>query len=305
MFDPTRGTFQFAEGRGAERVWSELTGAGEARVLGRLPGRSIDAAVRVTGGFLFSTPIKARAGGLYRVGPDGAEQYISARAREFRVSPRGDVVYVLLDRSDRGVVLLKRRDAPVVPLSEPEMFGEPNISADGRVVVFDHLLTGEIFACDLSSGDDRSRCQLVWADRGLFPGPGLAVSPTGDTLAYVTRGSPEDPAKGPTPAGSLQLRLLDLRTRTSRALARIDAACAPTCQVHWPSKRTIRLCPAGGSTVAEVDVESGRESVRPAGGPAGGCTLQTGTDRYELRLREAAELRFVPDLDSVPAATTD
>jgi hypothetical protein len=287
-FDPVRRSFQFSEERGGQAVWSELTEQGESRVLGRLTGQNIDAAVRVTGGFLFTATIRSTSGGLYRVGPDGAEQYISARARQFRSSPAGDLVYVNLDRADRGTIMLKRRDRPVRDLSEPDMFGDPNISADGRVVVFDHLLTGEIFRCDLTSGDDKSGCQLITVDRTLFPGQGLALDPAGGRVAYLARASSAGGA-------SLQLRLLTVKTRQVRDLASIETTCEPACQIDWPSASTIRLCSPRRSTVVEVDVASGQKTERPATGGSP-CTPQSGDHRFELRMREAVELRFVPDL---------
>jgi hypothetical protein len=293
-FDPARRTFQFAEERGPETVWSEWTGEGEVRVLGRLPGRGIESAVRVPGGFLFTAPIKSAMGNLYRVAPDGSEQYISARARQFRVSARGDLVYVHLDRTERAIVIIKRPDTPVTDLSEPDMFGDPDISADGREVVFDHLLTGEVFRCDLSSGDHRSRCQIVWVDRRLLPGPGLALAPAGGEVAYLA----QDPGGADVDAapGGLRLRLLSLRTRQVRDLAPL-AGCGPGCDVVWAAPGTIRICGAPGAPVTEIDVASGRKAERPPSGPADdGCNPQRGSHRYELRLRQAVEFRFVPDL---------
>jgi serine/threonine protein kinase len=289
-FDPVRRTFQFSEERGSEWVWSELTDSGEVRVLGQLPGRSIDSAVRVAGGFLFTAPIKSSAGGLYAIARDGSEQYISARAGQFRVSPRGDLVYVQIDRSDRRTVILKRRNTPVTALTQPDMFGDPNISADARVVVFEHLLTGEIFSCDLHAGDRPSSCRLVWVDRGLSTGAGLAINAGGDTVAYLAR----DPSAG---GGSLSLRLLHLPTRKARDLARVENVCGRSCQIHWPLGTKVRICPAHGSSVTEVDVTSGRSSERRLPAPIiEACHPQGGDHRYQLRTYDAAEFRFVPDL---------
>ena len=285
--DPVRQTFQFPEERGPEVVWTELGDGGETRVVGRLPGKRIAAAVRVTGGFLFTSPVRSTLGGLYALHPDGSEQYVSARARQFQVTPRGDLVYVHVDRDARGIIMLKRRGQPVSSLSEPENFGDPSLSPDGKVLVYDHLLTGEIFSCDLTAGDDRSRCQLVAVDRSLATGSGLALDPAGSTVAYLARGAA-------APAGPLQVRLLTLATRRARGLAAVES-CGQGCQIHWPVPGTIRLCPAAGTTVIEVAAASGDARERPLEGPEDGCNPQPPAPRFELRKRQAAEIRFVPD----------
>ncbi len=289
-FDPVRGTFQFPEQRPPGWVWSELDAGGGIRVVGRVPGRNIDRAVRARHGLLFTMPIESSTGALYRLDRDGSEKYISARARQFRVSPRGDLVYIQVDRSNLGTVLLKRGDGPVVILSEADSYGEPDISSDGRMVVFDHVLTGEIFACDLTGGDHKSRCQLTTVDRGLFRTPGLTLDPEGQTLAYAAH-------EGGTLGGPLHLRLLALPTRKTRDLTRLDGICGDACQMRWSTPATIRICPGQGATVTEVDVASGSTVTRPLAGPrAAACASPTGDQGHELRKRAAFEFRYVPDL---------
>jgi hypothetical protein len=291
-FDPVRRTFQFPEQRKSEWVWSEITREGRTAVVASLPGKNISGAVRAAGGFLVGVKTRSTAGGLYRIGPHRTEQYISARARQFTVSTGGDVVYLQADRSEPGgTVVLKRTRSSILGLTDADMFGEPTISPDGRTVVFDHRLTGEIFRCDLSSGDHKSKCQLAWVDSGLFPGPGLALHPAGNGVGYVAHPSPSD-------KGALALRILSLPTRKVRELTRIDSPCRPGCQIYWFSPAVIRLCPTEGSTITEIDVESGRQTSRAVKGElAGACrTSQNDGYRYEMRTRDVVEFRFVPGL---------
>jgi serine/threonine protein kinase len=293
-FDPLRRTFQFAEGKGTEAVWSEITRGGETRVVGRLPGKTIQRAVRAKGGFVFSALGSTNAYSLYRTRPDRSSQYISARARQLRVSPRGDLVYVQVDKSDLGTIMLKRETSAVIALSDPDMFGDPNISADGQLVVYDHLLTGEIFSCDLSRGDALSKCKQVWVDRGLVAGPGLALEPTGLAVAYVAHSAQ-------AAASHLSLRLLSLSSHQPREVTRVDAECASRCEILWSAPGTVRVCTR--STVTEVDVVSGKKTtVRSLpGAAADACTPpENAAFGYDLRKRDHVEFRFVPDLIESP-----
>jgi hypothetical protein len=291
MFDPVRRSFQFPEKRTSGWVWSELTSEGDSRVLGRVPGGHIKHAVRVAGGFIVGVLGRGTVHGLYRVGPDGSEQYLSGNARQFRVSPGGVLVYVQMDRFDLGRILLKRPDSPVVHLSGYDQFGEPNISADGRVVVFAHQSTGEIFACNLVSGDVAGSCRPAGRDPGLLAGPGLAVDPAAGTVAYLARETPSD-------RQTQRLRLLTLPDRTTRELTRLDGICSSGCQLHWPAPGQIRVCPVEGAAVTEIDVNSGQQQIRTVSGdPADACQAAlAGGFRYQLRRHESLEFRLLPDV---------
>jgi hypothetical protein len=286
-FDYHRRTFQVAaEGPDSVLQWNELTSDGRLVPLGRMRGRMIMDAVRVADGYVFGAMRQYGNDPLYRVQSDGGRLELVGEAKDFGASADGTLVYMSrVGAPFNRRVMLYRPGQTHVRLDEGTFLGI-DVSSDGRVATDGESLTGGIHYCDLAAA--APRCERIWVDAGFRARPAARISPDGDQLAYVV----EDEK---TFQGTSFLRLLSLRDRQARELARLELQCP--CSLRWMSNRTLRVCKGAGRTFSEVDVHSRRQVSRSVpGDPLQPCREPPARGpRYELRARDGYEIRYVRD----------
>jgi hypothetical protein len=254
-FNRSRGTFQVPTMKGGHQILVELSKAGELVPVGHIPGVSISGAVRVDQGMVVST-VRPGNVGTFLVGPDQPEQLIAPAWITGSVSSTGEVAYV--ETRWTGLFIQTRLSLwrPGSPprtelLAEGREIGSPQISLDGKSVVYYRIRQGEIYHCDLSAAAAGKRCQLVHLDPALnaqpLPGP---VSPDGKLFPYFAIDARGTEGK--------VLRMLSLPSRQVRDLISMDAACP----MVWASERTFWTLAVDDSHWREMDARSGQRTSR-------------------------------------------
>jgi hypothetical protein len=263
-FDPRQGIFLTSVALGGgQHVAAGLGPVGELVTLGRIPGVDVLHVLRAGGGLVLGTFDRNAA--WFLVDDGGSERPLARGLTSADASRAGDVVFAENPHaSSRGRIWLRRAGSPDRLVAEGPGLIRPDISDDGRSVVYYRQPGGEFFHCPLAAPQAAAECVMVHVDVGLQGTPPMGqIGPDGDTIPYFAIDA--DQSNAP-----VYLRVLTLSLRRVRDLGHVDPRCPPA----WASARSLWIGRAGRDDWTEIEVDSGRPTGRSwlAEGTAGACS---------------------------------
>ncbi len=249
-FDPRTGHLQLPvyqirgpDDRHVISYLSELDLGGQFRVVGRLDGGVINDVAWTTAGMVFHSAQSRR---LLLQGPSGERTELPAERPGpfFAVAATGDAVYSDYDGALTNVIRLRRPDGRVVTLGRGHHDFTPDISRDGRWIVF--IRDGrDVVLCERPEGN-APRCETIVKNVALMERGRVRVSPDGGQVAFLVRETTTAPPF---------LRVFSREDGQVRDLGEVQLT---SCPLHWGAGRTIWHVSSSPVEWVGADAETGR-----------------------------------------------